>query len=184
VLQEARGAIQQTVNTFAVQETTNLPVSEEYIEATRRYGEYRQAPRMPFYLWLRFLTVQQLLIVHRRHLLAKMRSVSIEVPLPGNQEPDANMAMLAEELSGNFTSPSSAAARKEVSTRLTAALNALDTRDREILTLRHFEQLKTVECAQVLGISESLASMRYGRAVRRLMAVMKELFGTDHEFQL
>lgn len=157
-------------------------LQEAFIEATRRYDDYRREPKMPFYLWLRFLTVQQLLVVHRRHLVVKMRSVKAELPSAGDPAPD--MGVVAENLSGSFTSPSSAAARRETTARLTAALNALDPKDREILTLRHFEQLKTVECAQVLGISESLASTRYGRAVRRLLAVLKELFGTESEFRL
>jgi RNA polymerase sigma-70 factor (ECF subfamily) len=158
-------------------------VQDAYIEAAKRYPEYHREEKMPFYLWLRFLTVQQLLIVHRQHLGAKMRSVTREVPLRSTHEPEPNMSVLAAELSGSLTSPSSAAAKKEVHGRLSAALNALDPKDREILTLRHFEQLNTVESAQVLGINESLASTRYGRAVRKLIAVIKELFGSESEFQ-
>jgi len=159
-------------------------VQEACMEAAKRYEDYQQQSKMPFYLWLRFLTVQQLLIVHRQHLDAKMRSVRREVSLQASQFPVANVAMLAEVLSGSVTSPSSAAARKEVQARLIAALDALDPKDREILTLRHFEQLNTVESALVLGISEGLASTRYGRAVRKLLSVLKELFGSESEFRL
>lgn len=159
-------------------------VQDACIEAAKRYDEYQRNARMPFYLWLRFLTVQQLMIVHRQHLGAKMRSVEREVSLQGGETPSVNVALLANVMSGNFTSPSSAVARKELQARLIAALDALDPKDREILTLRHFEQLNTVESAQVLGISEGLASTRYGRAVRKLLAVLKELFGSESEFRL
>jgi RNA polymerase sigma-70 factor (ECF subfamily) len=159
-------------------------VQEACIEAAKRYSDYQRDEKMPFYLWLRFLTVQQLFLVHRQHLGVKMRSVTREVPLQMNQEPAPDMTVLADALSGHFTSPSSAASRKELNARLAAALDALDSRDREILTLRHFEQLNTVESAQVLGISDSLASTRYGRAVRKLMVVIKELFGSESEFRL
>ncbi len=159
-------------------------VQDACIEAAKRYDEYQRNARMPFYLWLRFLTVQQLMIVHRQHLGAKMRSVEREVSLQGGETPSLNVALLANVMSGNFTSPSSAVARKELQARLIAALDALDPKDREILTLRHFEQLNTVESAQVLGISEGLASTRYGRAVRKLLAVLKELFGSESEFRL
>lgn len=158
-------------------------VQEAYIEAARRYPDYQHAAKMPPYLWLRFLTVQQLLIVHRKHLGVKMRSVKREVSLALEETPAPNMAVFAEGLSGNLTSPSSAAARKEMNARLIAALDALAPHDREILTLRHFEQLNTVESAHVLGISEALASTRYGRAVRKLIAIIKELFGSESEFQ-
>ena len=159
-------------------------VQEAYIEAAKRYEGFERGGKMPFFLWLRFLTVQQLHIVHRRHLGAKMRSATREVSLEARDEPAPDAAVLAEGLSGALTSPSSAASKKEMRARLTAALDALEPKDREILTLRHFEQLNTVESAQVLGISESLASTRYGRAVRKLMAVLKELFGSESEFQL
>ena len=146
-------------------------VQDACIEATKRYSEYQQQKAMPFYLWLRFLTVQQLLVVHRHHLGAKMRSVEREVSLQQEKCPSVHVALLADVLSGSITSPSSAVARKELQTRLVAALDALDPNDREILTLRHFEQLNTVESAQVLGISEGLASTRYGRAVRKLSLI-------------
>ncbi|HQR08447.1 MAG TPA: sigma-70 family RNA polymerase sigma factor [Gemmatales bacterium] len=158
-------------------------VQEACVEAAMRYAEYQKNNKMPFYHWLRFLTVQQLMILHRQHLGTKMRSVNREVSLEDVQGPDVNVVMLADVLSGSLTSPSSAVARKEVQARLIAALDALDPNDREILTLRHFEQLNTVESAQILGISEGLASTRYGRAVRKLLAVLKELFGTECEFR-
>lgn len=158
-------------------------VQEACVEAARRYPEYQDESKMPFYLWLRFLTIQQLMIVHRQHLDVKMRSVHREVSLQEYQTPSANVNMLADALSGSMTSPSSAVGRKELQARLIAALDALDPKDREILTLRHFEQLNTVESAKVMGISEGLASTRYGRAVRKLLAVLKELFGSENELR-
>ncbi len=47
-------------------------------------------------------------------------------------------------------------------------LNMMDPMDREVLTLRHFEELGNSETAQVLGISNSAASSIYIRAVMRL----------------
>src|SRR5262245_7154208 len=73
-------------------------VQEAYIEAARRYPEYQRDPRMPFFLWLRFLTVQQLLVVHRRHLGAKMRTVKREASLDLARTPDPNLAVLADGL--------------------------------------------------------------------------------------
>ena len=159
-------------------------VQEACIEAVKRYSEFQQQTKMPFYLWLRFLTLQQLMIVHRKHLNVKMRSITNEDRLVGDLISAPNVAALAEMLSGTITSPSSAFRKKELQVRLHAALDALDPKDREILALRHFEQLNTVESAQVLDISEGLASTRYGRALRKLLAVLKELFGSESEFRV
>lgn len=159
-------------------------VQEACIEAVKRYSEFQQQTKMPFYLWLRFLTLQQLMIVHRKHLNVKMRSITNEDRIVGDLITAPNVAALAEMLSGTITSPSSAFQKKELQVRLHAALDALDPKDREILALRHFEQLNTVESAQVLDISEGLASTRYGRALRKLLAVLKELFGSESEFRV
>jgi len=40
--------------------------------------------------------------------------------------------------------------------------------DREVLALRHFEQLTNTETAQTLGIDPSVASKRYIRSLRKL----------------
>ncbi len=159
-------------------------LQEACVEAVKRYSEFQQQTKMPFYLWLRFLTLQQLMIVHRKHLTVKMRSITSEDRIVGDLLTAPNVAALAEMLSGTITSPSSAFQRKELQVRLHAALDALDPKDREILALRHFEQLNTVESAQVLDISEGLASTRYGRALRKLLAVLKELFGSESEFRI
>jgi RNA polymerase sigma-70 factor (ECF subfamily) len=156
-------------------------IQEAFVEAARRYDDYQREAKMPMYLWLRFLTLQQLLIFHRRHLAAKNRSVNREEPLHGRIGPAADLPAMAEVLSASITTPSSAAARRERQLRLLTALNQLDPKDQEVLTLRHFEQLNTIESAQVLGISEALVSTRYGRAIRKLSKIMTELYGSESE---
>ncbi len=44
--------------------------------------------------------------------------------------------------------------------------------DREVVALRHFEELTRVETAQVLGITEAAGAKRYLRAIRRLKAIL------------
>jgi RNA polymerase sigma-70 factor (ECF subfamily) len=53
----------------------------------------------------------------------------------------------------------------------------MDPVDREILTLRHFEELGNSETAEVLGISKSAASSRYIRAVMRLKKELASIPG-------
>ena len=69
---------------------------------------------------------------------------------------------------GRLTSPTQAALRAELQLRLQEVLNAMDPIDREVLSLRHFEELNNNETAQVLGISKTAASNRYVRALKRL----------------
>ena len=44
--------------------------------------------------------------------------------------------------------------------------------DREILALRHFEELSNAEAAHLLDIRESAASKRYTRALKHLKDVL------------
>jgi RNA polymerase sigma-70 factor (ECF subfamily) len=80
-------------------------------------------------------------------------------------------------LLGRLTSPTQAAIRAELQIRLQEALNSMDPLDREVLALRHFEQLSRAETAQVLGIQESAASKRYVRALKRLKEILSSLPG-------
>lgn len=143
-------------------------VQEAYAEASARFSEYSRDATMPFFLWLRFLTMQKLCELHRRHLGVKARDASRELSLFGGPLPLASSAVLAAQLIGKLTTPSQAAQRAETKLQLEKALNAMETIDREILALRHYEQLSNAESARILGINESAASNRYVRAVKRL----------------
>ena len=129
---------------------------------------------MPPFLWLRFLVGQRLVLMHRRHLGVKARAAGREVSLFHGALPQANSESLAAQLLGKLSSPSQAAMRSELQVRLQEALNSMDEIDREVLVLRHFEQLSNVETAQILGMQERTASKRYVTALRRL----KEILGT------
>jgi RNA polymerase sigma-70 factor, ECF subfamily len=156
-------------------------VQEAYLEASNRLPEYLQQPTMPFFLWLRFLTGQKLQELHRRHLGVKMRDANREVSLYRGGLPEATSAALAAQLLGHLTQPSQAAMRAEMKLQLQEALNRMDGLDREVLVLRHFEQLSNAEAARVLEIQEAAASKRYIRALRRLKEILSSLPGLDGE---
>ena len=147
-------------------------IQEAYIDASARLAEYARQPDMPFFLWLRFLTGQRLVRVHRQHLGAEMRDVAREVSLYRGALPAATSAALAAQLLGRDTRPSEAAVRAERSIRLQEALNSMDPLDREVLALRHFEQLSNAEAARVLGLQEPAAAKRYVRALKRLRLIL------------
>jgi RNA polymerase sigma-70 factor (ECF subfamily) len=151
-------------------------LQETFFDVARRIEEYLADRAVPFYVWLRFLAVQRLQMVQRAHLGAKMRDASLEVALPQGG-PFASAESMAGQLLSRMTSPSQAAIRHELQARLRAALDEMEPLDREVLALRHFEELGNNEVAQVLGISKEAASKRHVRALRRL----KEIFASSFE---
>ncbi|HEV3083103.1 MAG TPA: sigma-70 family RNA polymerase sigma factor [Gemmataceae bacterium] len=147
-------------------------IQEAYLEASKRLADYLKQPNMPFFLWLRFITGQKLLELHRYHLGAQARDAGREVSLYRGSLPETTSAALAAQLLGHLTRPSEAAIRAETKVRLQEALNRMEPLEREVLALRHFEHLSNAETAQVLGIQESAASKRYLRALKRLKDIL------------
>lgn len=141
--------------------------------AAQRLDEYqRSSDPITGFVWLRFLAVQKTIELNRVHVGVAARSVEREVSL--NQSPAmANTsAELASRLIGREPTPSKNVQRDELADLLGLALQRLDPIDREILELRHFEQLSNEEAARVLEINASAASSRYVRAIKRLKAEM------------
>jgi RNA polymerase sigma-70 factor (ECF subfamily) len=147
-------------------------LQEAYLDVARRFPEYVANPALPFFLWLRLLTGQKLVDLHRQHLGAKMRSASVEVSLDRGGYPRASSVSLAELLLGRLTTASRAAIRAETQLRVQEALNSMEEIDREVLVLRHFEMLSNEETAQVLGLKPSAASNRHLRALKRLKEII------------
>jgi RNA polymerase sigma-70 factor (ECF subfamily) len=158
-------------------------VQEAYLEAWQHLADYLRQPAMPFFLWLRGIAANKLRELHRRHLGTALRDAGREVALHRGTFPEATSAALAAQLLGHATRPSEAAVRAEVKLRLQEALNSLEPLDREVLALRHFEHLSPAETAQVLGIKEKAAGMRYVRALRRLRDILAALPGGLTEFR-
>jgi RNA polymerase sigma-70 factor, ECF subfamily len=143
-------------------------LQEAYLDLSKRLPEYAAQGDYPFFLWMRLVTGQRLAQVHRQHLGAAMRNADVEVSLYRGALPQASTMFLASQLLGRFTSVSEKAAQAEIRVKLQEVLNAMDATDREVLALRHFEELTNDETARVLEISPAAASKRYIRALRRL----------------
>ncbi len=152
-------------------------LQEALLEAAKRLPDYLKDKPLPFFLWLRHLTGEKLIDAHRRHLGAKMRDAAQEVSLHRGAMPAASSASLAAQLLGRLTSPSQAAIKAETRLRVQEVLNGMDPLDREVLALRHFEQLNNGEVAATLGINESTASSRYLRALKRLKDEVQNMPG-------
>ncbi|HWG46286.1 MAG TPA: sigma-70 family RNA polymerase sigma factor [Gemmataceae bacterium] len=151
-------------------------VQEVLLEAHRRMQDYLKNPHMPFHLWLRHIAKDHIIDAHRRHRQAQRRSLDREQPIVPAVLADHSSYELAGQLVDAELTPASEAMRREMQRRLDTAIADLDEDDREIILLRHREQLANQDVAHALGLSEAAASMRYLRAVRRLRAT---LLGTD-----
>jgi RNA polymerase sigma-70 factor (ECF subfamily) len=152
-------------------------VQEAYVDVVGRLDEYLREPNYPLFLWLRLIVGERLQKLHRHHLGTQMRDVGLEVSIYRGALPAASSAALAAQLMGQQTSPTQAALRAERMMRLQAALNALDPIDREVLSLRHFEEMTLAETALSLGIQESAAAKRYIRALKRLKTIFASMPG-------
>jgi RNA polymerase sigma-70 factor (ECF subfamily) len=152
-------------------------VQDAYVDVVEHLDDYLRDPKLPLLLWLRLVVGERLSKLHRHHLGTQMRDAGREVSLYHGALPVASSAALAAQLLGKQTSPTQAAVRAERILRMQEALNSLDPMDREIVSLRHFEELTAAEAAQVLGIEESAAVKRDFRALKRLKQVLAELPG-------
>ncbi len=156
-------------------------LQDAFLEVSQRLGEFARAPSVPFYVWLRRITGQRLAAAFRFHLGTQGRDARREISLLDGATPAASSAILAAHLVGVLSSPSTAAMRAEMVARLEDALNRLDAMDREIIVLRHFEELTNSEAAQVLDLKPSAVCNRYVRALERLRGVLDQMpeFSTE-----
>jgi RNA polymerase sigma-70 factor (ECF subfamily) len=149
-------------------------LQEAYLEITGRLADYLQDPKLSLFLWLRLVVGERLVRLHRQHLGVQGRDARREVSLYRDSMPEASSVNLAAHLAAEQTTPSQAAARAEELQQLCRAIEQVDPNDREVLTLRHFEQLSRAEAAEALGISPAAVAKRYVRALRRLRTLLAE----------
>jgi RNA polymerase sigma-70 factor, ECF subfamily len=152
-------------------------LQEAYLAAAGRLKHYHEESTVSPLVWVRTILLQTLTDVHRHHLGTQMRDAGREVDIRGCQYPQTTAVSLAALLAANLTSPSQAAVRAETVGQVEQAVALMDPLDREVLALRHFEELDNKEVAEVLEIEQKAASIRYVRALKRLKAVMSQMPG-------
>jgi RNA polymerase sigma-70 factor (ECF subfamily) len=149
-------------------------VQDALLDANRRLEDYLANPAMPFHLWLRSIARDRIIDSHRRHRASARRSVDREQRLAIPAANDRSTMDLAAQLCDPERTPAAEATMRELAKRFHAALEDLDEADREVVVMRHFEQLSNQEVAQALGLTQPAASMRYLRAIRRLRELLGE----------
>jgi RNA polymerase sigma-70 factor (ECF subfamily) len=152
-------------------------LQEAYLDLAGDLEAYRADPKLQPLLWMRLHVGRRLTLLHRRHLCTRLRDAGLEVSLYREPLPQASSAALAAMLLGRHTSPTQAAQRAERLLRIQEALNTLDAIDREVLALKHFEELSRAETADVLSISPEAAAKLYFHALKRLKEVLASMPG-------
>lgn len=147
-------------------------IQEAFVEAASRFESFQENQTCSPYVWLRFLTLQKLAQFHRHHIKVKARSVRKEVAAPINYSP-ASSVILANNFIGNGTTPLEKALKNEQRADIVSVIESLAESDREVLAMRHFEQLTNAETAEALGIPPNTAYKRYIRALQHVRAAIK-----------
>ena len=156
-------------------------LQEAYLNAAQRIGYFITEASQSCFVWLRMIVSQTLIDIHRRHLGTQRRDANREVSIHGGWDSQSTSFSLSFHLLAHLTSPSQAAVRAELSEQLDTALGTISDLDREVLVLRHFEELTNRETALVLNITAQAASIRYIRALGRLKDVMAAIAGTTND---
>jgi RNA polymerase sigma-70 factor, ECF subfamily len=156
-------------------------LQEAYLNAVQRMDKFLYDHPRSLFIWMRLIVTQTLVDVHRRHIGAQKRDASREISVNSGWSVGSTSCSLSFHLLGHLTSPSQAAVRAELSDLIDQALGGMSEIDREVLALRHFEELTNFETAQVLQMSEQAASIRYIRAIGRLRRVLEVLPGFSDE---
>lgn len=148
-------------------------IQETYVRAAKRIDSFLEKEDMPFFVWLRLEVSQKLQEIHRYHFGAEKRDARKEAKLGHSNESGQTSMALAAHLIAQMTSPSRVAERAEQYSYLQSALEEMNELDREVIALRHFEELSNIETAKILNIETAAASKRYIRALKRLKEIME-----------
>ncbi len=149
-------------------------LQDAFIDVSHRAAEFLSGCEIDLQFWLQQLVLRRLGIVHRQHLRAQMRDARREVRLYRSGS-GSNVVQLAERLVDRFSSPSSTCGRAERRAHVLRALAELPPLDRQVITLRHIQELSNQEVSEVLGIAKTAASNRYVRALIRLRQALATL---------
>ena len=152
-------------------------LQETFLAARSRLHHYAGSSYTSPFLWFRSILTQTLIDLHRRHVGAQMRNADREVRLDDSPYSQATSTSMTLQLVGDATSPAEAVARADMMEMMEQAIAGMDTIDREVLALRHFEELSNSETAEILGIKQKAASIRYIRAIKRLRVLLAHASG-------
>lgn len=152
-------------------------VQEVLVEANRRLQDYLKNPCMAFHLWIRQIAKDRIIDAHRRHRVSAKRSIDREQPNLVLHHEQSTRDLMGQLIQPDLT-PAATAMQREFTQHIEAAIDRLPEPDREMILMRHFEQLSNQDIALALGMTEPAASMRYLRAIRKLRSMLTEIDGS------
>jgi RNA polymerase sigma-70 factor (subfamily 1) len=154
-------------------------LQDAFLDASRRWPAYQAGSPMHPFAWLYQITYDRLIETHRRHA-APGRDARRE-----QRWPDDCSAVLGGQLIDAGTGPLTAAQRAELAEHVHRVLHLLPDADRDLLTMRYFDQLSTREICDVLNarqpgttpLTENVVNVRLFRALKKLQKLWHQLFG-------
>jgi RNA polymerase sigma-70 factor, ECF subfamily len=150
-------------------------IQEAYIDAAKRLSHFDGHDPTAFFVWIRQITGQTMVDIHRRHIAYQNRDVRREAAAHPTNPSQSTAWCITARLFSQTSSPSMKAQRSEMEDLLKQGISRMDPIDREVLALRHFEELTNNEVARVLGLKPTAATNRYFRAIQRLKKIMDHL---------
>ncbi|MCA9216793.1 MAG: sigma-70 family RNA polymerase sigma factor [Planctomycetales bacterium] len=142
-------------------------VQETQILITKGIDYFIKHRPTAFRIWIRRKGLDQLIDQRRRHIGAEMRSVLKEENLS-----DVSSLAIARKMLSN--TPSKILGQIEFRERVHGLIEQLGEKHREMLVLRHAEELSNAEVADLLELDPNTARQRYGRALRQLAQLFEE----------
>lgn len=136
-------------------------VQETYIRALKSLDHYLDSPTIHPVVWLRLLCKNLVAETHRQQFRA-IRSPAKEMVVN-----DSGYDFIAEQLSDSMPSVLSRISQSELARKVEGLIEQLGVNDREILEMRHKDELTLVQIAEMLSIPIETAKKRYQRALAR-----------------
>lgn len=159
-------------------------VQETLAAACSKENFFETNPDIPIYFKLRLLLFQTIKDIERTHLQSKKRDAFKELevhPIEENIDEDGGYTSPFDKFAGTITGPLTHIAKLDRYAAVKKALSTLSDNDKQILELRHFDEMSNTECAEVLHITPKAASIRYVRALQKLQQSLYEITEFRHE---
>ena len=148
-------------------------LQETFQDALRKLDFFENNPECPVYMKLRKLLFQKIADLERRHCQTQKRDAFRDVGAADFGGMTSNQ-LDWNRLADSMTGPLTRLARMDRNDLLQKAIASLSETDRQILEMRHFDDMSNQECAEALKIEPKAASIRYVRALQRLQKLLLE----------
>ncbi len=149
-------------------------LQECYLACGKRISFFLEQADIPIYVKFRRIALQTLADMERHHLGAAKRDAMKEVHLSDKEDSSSSNFDAWERFADTMTSPRTRLVKLERQSVTRRVLEELSENDRQILELRHFEELSNTECAAILEIEPKNASIRYVRALKRFQELIMQ----------